>query len=127
MPVKKTNRSMSLFAAVVFASAVPACAHHSYAVFDASKKLALNGTAAQFQWTNPHSWLRLAVPGAGGKVTIWDLELGSPVGNANLGWRPKDNTRGDKLSVVINPRRDGSAGGGLVSVTLADGRTLHAR
>jgi hypothetical protein len=33
----------------------PAPAHHSFSMFDTTKKVTLTGTVREFQWTNP-SW-----------------------------------------------------------------------
>jgi len=42
------------FAAIAFAlSAVPVFAHHSFAMFDRTQTLTLEGTVKEFQWTNP--------------------------------------------------------------------------
>ncbi len=61
---------MSRFAVSVLAfasfAAFPAPAHHSDAMFDSGKELTLNGTVKEFQYTNPHSWIQLMVPAAGG-------------------------------------------------------------
>jgi hypothetical protein len=114
-------------ALIVLVFALPASAHHSYAVFDASKTVNLQGTVAAFEWVNPHSWLRIAVPQASGSPVVWDLETGAPSAIARRGLRPKDLKPGDKVTVVLHPRRDGSSGGGLISVTLADGRSIALR
>jgi hypothetical protein len=40
------------------------------------------------------------------------------------GWKYTDVKVGDKVKLLINPLKDGSAGGMLEEATLADGRTL---
>jgi hypothetical protein len=40
------------------------------------------------------------------------------------GWKYTDVKVGDKVTLLINPLKDGSAGGMLETATLADGRTL---
>jgi hypothetical protein len=102
-------------------------AHHSYAAFDMMKRLLVKGTVQSFEWTNPHCWVRVIVPNADGSTTIWNVEAGSPNVNARRGWVPLDMRPGDKVELTIYPLRDGSPGGSLVSVTLADGRILRAR
>jgi hypothetical protein len=47
--------------------AVPAVAHHSFAMFDAEKTMSIEGTVKEFQWTNPHSWIHLMVADSEGK------------------------------------------------------------
>ena len=41
----------------IAAFAIPAVAHHSFAMFDASKTITLQGSIKEFHWTNPHSWI----------------------------------------------------------------------
>lgn len=103
--------------------AAPAFAHHSFAMFDRAKETTLVGTVKEFQWTNPHAWIQVQVP-TNGKVVEWSVEGGSPNGLIRKGWKATVLKPGDKVTVVVNPTRDGSNGGSLKSVTLADGRTL---
>jgi len=41
----------------------PAHAHHTGAMFDRSKKLSIAGTVRTLEWSNPHIWLWVFVPG----------------------------------------------------------------
>jgi hypothetical protein len=63
-------------------SAIPALAHHSFAMFDASASKTVEGTVKEFQWTNPHSWILLMVDNAQGQVEQWAIEMGGPQGLA---------------------------------------------
>jgi len=105
-------------------SAIPALAHHSFAMFDAEKKVTLDGTVKEFQWTNPHSWILLTVSDAQGKAEQWAIEMGGPSGLARQGWVPKTLTPGMKVQAVIHPLRDGTPGGQFMAVTLPDGTQL---
>ena len=105
-------------------SAIPALAHHSFAMFDAEKKVTLDGTVKEFQWTNPHSWILLTVSEAQGKAEQWAIEMGGPSGLARQGWVPKTLTPGMKVQAVIHPLRDGTPGGQFMAVTLPDGTQL---
>ena len=105
-------------------SAIPALAHHSFAMFDAEKKMTLDGTVKEFQWTNPHSWILLTVSDAQGKAEQWAIEMGGPSGLARQGWVPKTLTPGMKVQAVIHPLRDGTPGGQFMAVTLPDGTQL---
>ena len=98
-------------------------AHHSYAMFDASKKVTLHGTLKQFQWTNPHSFLQLLVP-SGGDTQEWSIQMNSPLDLYRVGWRPTTVKAGDIITVVIHPTRDGARSGILVSGTGADGKAF---
>ena len=105
-------------------SAIPALAHHSFAMFDAEKKMTMDGTVKEFQWTNPHSWILLTVSDAQGKAEQWAIEMGGPSGLARQGWVPKTLTPGMKVQAVIHPLRDGTPGGQFMAVTLPDGTQL---
>jgi len=98
-------------------------AHHSFAMFDRTRQVTLVGVVKAFQWTNPHSWVQLAVA-RGGAEEAWAIEALSPNVLGRQGWSKNTLRPGDRVSVVINPLRDGKAGGNLVSVALADGRVL---
>jgi hypothetical protein len=102
----------------------PAWAHHSFAMFDQSKQLTLKGTVREFQWTNPHAWIHLDVPGADGVKDTWQVELNSPNNLKRQGWKSSSVKAGDQVTLILNPLKDGSKGGLFVSVTLPDGTVL---
>lgn len=101
-----------------------ASAHHSFEMFDRTKTVALSGTVKEFQWTNPHCWIQLLVPGVDGTTVEWGIELDSPRSLIRTGWKPRLVKPGDKVTVTIHPKRDGSDAGGYVSGTAADGSAL---
>lgn len=104
--------------------ATPADAHHSFAMFDLAKSVTITGSVKQFQWTNPHCYIQLMVKDAKGKDVEWSLEMGAPMYLYANGWRPKTLKAGDKITVKLNPLRNGSPGGVVISATTPDGRTL---
>ena len=101
-----------------------AFAHHSSAMLDTSKTITLNGTVSEWHFSNPHSWLYVAVLDAEGKETIWKLEGGSTSHMARNGWTFKTLKKGDKISVAVNPRMDSEPSGQFKTVQTADGSTL---
>jgi len=102
----------------------PALAHHSFAMFDRQKEVVLKGVIKTFQWTNPHSFIEMEVIGADGKVQPYSIEMNSPNNLTRQGWKSTTLKPGDKVTLTMNPLRDGSDGGLFISVQLADGRTL---
>jgi len=100
-----------------------AAAHHSYAMFDASRKIMLHGTVRELQWTNPHCFLQVLVPTAGDPVE-WSVQMDSPQTVYREGWRPGTLKPGDRISLVIHPTKDGSHSGRYVSGTGPDGKAL---
>ncbi len=108
--------------------AAPAMAHHSFAMFDSSKVVTLNGTVKEFRWVNPHVSLFVLADHAGAAPDLWSVELTSPGNLTRLGWSRKSVSPGDKVSVEVNPLRDGQKGGGFRKLTLvATGQVLQAR
>jgi hypothetical protein len=113
----KTWRILGI-AAAALAAATQATAHHSFALFDAQKNMALEGQVKEFQWTNPHTWIQLIVVDAGGKEVEWSIEGSSAATMARQGWSRTALKPGDHVVVVIHPLKDGTRGGSLVSATV---------
>jgi hypothetical protein len=111
----------TLIAIAVMLTAGSALAHHSFAMFDQSKSVTLQGTIKDFRWTNPHVFIQLLVKTEGGSEAEWSIEMSSPEHLARVGWRPGTLKPGDKVSLVIHPMRDGSTGGQYLSGTGPDG------
>ncbi len=102
--------------------AVPAFAHHSFAMFDQEKTITLKGTVKEFEWNNPHVWMRIMVMDqATGKPMQYAMEMGSVARSTYDGWKRDSVKPGDAVTVNIHPLRDGSRGGMYLSAELADG------
>jgi hypothetical protein len=123
---KQTKVALFFGLAVGALGASSASAHHSFAMFDSQKKITLEGTVRAFQWTNPHSWIQLAVPDASGKEVEWALEGASPNVLVRAGWKRTTLKPGDKVTAVLNPLKDGTPGGSWTQITV-NGVQLKAR
>jgi hypothetical protein len=119
----------AFFAALSLAAvmATPALAHHSFAMFDRSRQISISGTVKEFQYTNPHSWVIVLVPGADGKEIEWGFESEGPSTLLRAGIKHSSLNPGDKVTAVGFPMRDGRPAGSLISVTKADGTVLTFR
>jgi hypothetical protein len=104
-------------------SVLPLSAHHSFAMFDTTRRVTLEGTVTAFEWTNPHAYIELDVVEAAGSKH-WSIELGSPSILMQGGWKFKDLKYGDKVTVIISPLKSGEQGGLLSRITMPDGRVL---
>lgn len=102
-----------------------ASAHHSTAAYDYSKEITIEGTVKEFQWTNPHMFIKVMGTTPGKKPALWNIECGTPNINIRHGWKNTDIKPGDKLVMKVAPMRDGTPAGTMYSVRLADGRTLY--
>jgi len=103
-----------------------ASAHHSTAMFDWGKEKPLEGTIEKYEWTQPHTFIWLTVPGKAGKVEHWGFEGMSPSWLGRRGWSGHTLKPGEKVKLDYYPLRDGRTGGFFVRVILPDGRTLEA-
>jgi len=104
----------------------PSVAHHSYAMFDATRTLTVTGTVAKFEWANPHVYVWVYVPNAktAGGFDLYAFENGSTNVLTRLGWSKSTLQANEKVSVEFAPLKDGRTGGHLLKVTHADGRTI---
>ncbi len=125
MPVRLTRSRRPALAAVLSAAGFigTVWAHHSFAMFDMSKTITIEGTVKEFQWTNPHAWIEVMVQAPDGPKQ-YSIETHNVIALTDAGWKFNSLKPGDKVTVVMNPLRNGTAGGGLVSAKLADGRIL---
>jgi hypothetical protein len=87
----------------------------------------LVGTVKEFQYTNPHSWLQVLVPGPNGSTVEWGFEAEGPSTLMRAGIKAKTFKPGDKVTVQASPMRDGRPAGALISVTMADGSVISPR
>ncbi len=114
--------------AVAAALAVPALAHHSFAMFDKAKEIELkNATVKDWQWTSPHTWLYLVVPNGTANPDKYSIEGGNPGLMRRQGFEKGSIAPGDKVTVFISPLLSGEKGGALNAVRLADGKLLGER
>ena len=115
-------------ALIACAVAVPALAHHSFAMFDQTRVVNLRGVIKEYRWVNPHVSLFIEVNEGPAKHGVWAVELTSPGNLTRLGWSRKSLNVGDKVEIEVNPLRDGGLGGGFRKATvLATGQVLQAR
>jgi hypothetical protein len=123
---KAQIRSIAGVIALGMATApVAALAHHSFAQFDKTKSQTLEGTVKEWQFANPHTWLQMTVVENGTQVE-YSIEGSSVNALARRGWNSKTFKVGDRITVVVNPMRDGSHGGAFVKATLSDGQVLSS-
>jgi hypothetical protein len=116
---------VSLTAFTAAAVAAPAFGHHSFAMFDAEKTVTLQGMVKEFEWVNPHSWLRVMVNDEKtGKSVLWAVELSSPGRLVTMGMRADSVKAGDAVSVTIHPMKDGTRGGQFIQAVLPGGKEV---
>jgi hypothetical protein len=123
--IKKALKILIGIGAMLMAGS--AFAHHSHAMFDSTKQITLVGTVKELDWNNPHCWIQVLVPDPNDPQAApveWSVEMDSPLAMFRRGWKPASLKSGDKISVVVNPLRNGQPGGQIVSATGPDGKLI---
>ena len=113
--------SISIGLLCILCSSLPVNAHHSHAMFDTAKRISITGTVVEFEYTNPHSWLKVTNDADG---SLWSFETNSPSQLVRKGIKRTALPSGIKISVTAMPLKDGRNGGQIVSVKKEDGSTL---
>ena len=107
--------SICMGIAGALALSMAADAHHSYSMFDNSKEVELNGVVTQFDWSNPHIWIRLLVSdGKAGTTAEWIIEGPSTNGMARRGWTKRSLKVADKADLFIYVLKSGKPGGFVI-------------
>ena len=87
--------------------AAPAFAHHSVAMFDATKEILIEGTVSRFDWVNPHMYLVVDTDGPDGKPAQVEGE-GLGITQALVDGLNKDDLKpGTPVVMRANPNRGG--------------------
>lgn len=107
------------------AGAAPARAHHSAAQFDFRAPTTIKGTVKNVRPANPHLRLVLTVSDAKGTRDV-SYEGHSLSNFYRSGWRPDTVKMGDRIEVMIAPRKDGEDGGYVTGVRTSDGKVFGA-
>jgi len=123
MPRSSVGIRMAAAVAILTVPPSTAFAHHSFAMFDNSREVVLEGSVTEYRWTNPHGRIVLTVVEKGQPVQ-YAIETPSPNDLSRAGWTSTSLKAGDRAKITIHPLRDGSKGGSLVRGVLPDGRTL---
>lgn len=104
--------------------ALPASAHHSFAMFDNTRSVTLHGKVTAYQWTNPHSYLEIDAVDSKGASKHYTMEMTSPNMLHRGGWSSRTVKPGDLVTAVMAPLRDGQPGGLLLELTLPNGTKM---
>jgi hypothetical protein len=114
-----------LVAAGLAMSTAPGVAHHSlYAVFDENQPVTLKGVISKVEWVNPHVYLYIDVPDAGGKISTWSVETFPPGTLRRAGLTRDKLGLSQNVTLVGYAAKNGSQLAFLRTITFADGREL---
>jgi hypothetical protein len=116
------------FFATVFASVLALCttaaiAHHSAAQFDFAQRVTIEGVVKEFNVTNPHTWATVEITDDKRGTRDAEYEGHSASHFYRAGYTRDMVKIGDKISILIAPRRDGEDGGFIQAFTI-NGKTV---
>jgi hypothetical protein len=101
-----------------------AAAHHGSAAYHTDREATVTGRVAEWRWTQPHTWLLLTVPRAGGGEDRWELE-GPPLSWAQQRkWTAETLRAGETVEVLLYPARSEPRGGLIKRIVRANGEAL---
>lgn len=108
---------IAVFTPALLLWSMSAAAHHSAAQFDLSKSITLHGVVKEFDVRNPHTRAVITVTDAKGTRDI-EYEGHSASHFIRAGYTSDMVHAGDKITIVISPRKDGKDGGFLQAFSI---------
>ena len=118
--MKRFVTAVSVPALVLWAMA--AVAHHSAAQYDFTQRVTIEGVVKAFKVINPHTSAIVDVTDAKGTRTI-EFEGHSASHFFRAGYTRDMVHVGDKIAILIAPRKDGNDGGYIQAFTV-NGKTV---
>lgn len=117
-------RAIATFVATLLALvAVPAVAHHSFAIYDMSQNVEFDGVVETVKMRNPHMALTLTVTEKDGSKRTVNFVEGAPANMiVRMGLNPADVAPGKPIKAIGAPRRDDPNAFFLKVIILPDGK-----
>jgi hypothetical protein len=100
------RHALGLLLVTVAALGATVSAHHSYsATYDVRQEVTVDGTLVQFVYRNPHSFVHMQAPDAGGVMRRWAVEWAGTAQLDTQGVTRESLRVGDHIVVVGRPSR----------------------
>ena len=96
-------------------------AHHSTAIYDSDNPIELQGRVVEWQFTNPHTFVILAVADENEEEVVWSLEGSNTSIMFRRGWTPESMQPGDEIIITVRPLHSGAPGGNYRNIRNSDG------
>ncbi len=107
--------------------ALPAHAHHGVAPhYDDGTQVTIDGTVAEFQFINPHSFVYLRTVGADGKEAVWHCEMASRSVLARNGLTQATFAAGKHVRITGSQARHNPTGCAVREAHFDDGSVLRS-
>jgi Family of unknown function (DUF6152) len=126
--MRHAARTLVLSAILTLAAGTTALPHHSVSgQFDTTKLVTITGVISRIDWVNPHIYVLVDGKDESGGAGQWALET-VPTAMARKAKLTKDQmagNKGDTVTVVGHPARDGRKSAWVLRITYSDGRFLQ--
>jgi hypothetical protein len=117
---------LGLLAAIGTAVALPAVAHHSFAVYDMSQNVEFDGVVETLKMRNPHMAMTLSVKQPDGSTAVINFVEGAPANMiVRMGLNPADIAPGKQIKAIGAPRKDDPNAWFLKAIILPDGQRFN--
>jgi hypothetical protein len=125
IPRNGVTAVMKYLLSLVLLLAVPALAHHSFAVYDFDTQITFEGTVEKLQFRNPHIALTLKTTDANGNEQIVNFIEGAPANMlARAGLKPDMIKKGTRITAIGSPLHDDKTKFFLREIRLQDGQAF---
>ena len=117
------KRLNDLLVAALAALALPAAAHHSFAIYDMAQNIEFDGVVETLKMRNPHMSMTLTVTNPDGTKKTINFVEGAPANMiVRMGLNPADVAVSKPIKAVGAPRKDDPNAYFLKAIILPDGR-----
>jgi hypothetical protein len=117
------KRLTGLLFAALAAFALPAAAHHSFAIYDMAQNIEFDGVVETLKMRNPHMSMTLTVTNPDGTRKTINFVEGAPANMiVRMGLNPADVAVGKPIKAIGAPRKDDPNAYFLKAIILPDGR-----
>jgi uncharacterized protein DUF6152 len=99
--------TISVGAVAALVAALPAAGHHSFAAaYFEDQTMSIDGSLEEFEYRNPHSWVRVSAADGSGRMQTYGAEWASTNRLAQQGIAKDTLKPGDRVIVTGSPARD---------------------
>jgi len=117
----------ALLAAMFAALALPAAAHHSFAVYDMTQNIEFKGVVESLKFRNPHMAMTLTHKKPDGTTETINFVEGAPANMlVRMGLDPAVIAPGQEITAIGAPRKDDPSSYFLKAIVLKDGTRFQS-
>lgn len=112
-------------AGIAACAALPVWAHHSWAMYDADRIIAVTGVVTRVEWTSPHVFFYFESTDDDGNTVEWTAEMDPPVLLRRYGLLPDMIAPGTIVKPTGVPAKTGAPVMRAVFIELPDGTEIR--